>query len=173
RLERPMPVYSRRRRDRFDIWISESPDLVYWGRSELLAAVEDFPFANDKIGPGAPPVKTERGWLVFTHAVDRDDSRGKNGWEQQWTKRYTAGVMLLDRENPRRVLGICREPLLAPETAYETLQGFRTNVIFPTAAIAEADGTIKIYYGASDTVTALATAKSDDLIEACLKGGPR
>ena len=52
RLERPMPVYSRGR-DQFDIWISESPDLVHWGNPHLLLAVEDFPFANDKIGPGA------------------------------------------------------------------------------------------------------------------------
>ncbi|MBQ8952958.1 MAG: glycoside hydrolase family 130 protein [Clostridia bacterium] len=170
RLERPMPVYSRGGKDRFDIWISESPDLIHWGRSELLAGVEDFPFANDKVGPGAPPVKTNRGWLVFTHAVDRDDTRGKNGWEEKWTKRYCAGVMLLDLLNPYKVLGICRRPLLAPEAPYETTEGFRTNVIFPTAAILEDDGTAKIYYGASDTVTALATAKAEDLIEACLHG---
>lgn len=170
RLERPMPVYSRGGRDRFDIWISESPDLVHWGRSELLAGVEDFPFANDKIGPGAPPVKTDKGWLVFTHGVDRDDTRGKNGWEEKWTKRYCAGVMLLDLANPYKVLGISREPLLAPEASYETTEGFRTNVIFPTGAILEDDGTVKIYYGASDTVIALATAKADDLIKACLQG---
>ena len=60
RLERPMPVYSRGR-DRFDIWQSESPDLIHWGNSHLVAAVEDFPFANDKIGPGAPPVRTRAG----------------------------------------------------------------------------------------------------------------
>ena len=168
RLERPMPVYSRGGVDRFDIWISESPDLIHWGRSELLAGVEDFPFANDKIGPGAPPLKTDRGWLVFTHAVDRDESRGKNGWEKKWTKRYCAGVMLLDLNDPYRVLGICRDPLLAPDEAYESEEGFRTNVIFPTGAVLEKDGTVKIYYGASDTVIALATAKVDDLIEACL-----
>ena len=173
RLERPMPVYSRGGRDRFDIWISESPDLIYWGRSELLAGVEDFPSANDKVGPGAPPVRTDKGWLVFTHAVDRDDTRGKNGWENKWPKRYCAGMMLLDPVDPYKVLGICREPVLAPEAPYEADHGFRTNVIFPTAAILENDGTVKIYYGASDTVTALATAKVDDLIKACLDGGPR
>ena len=172
RLERPMPVYSRGR-DRFDIWMSESPDLVYWGNSTLIAGVEDYPFANDKIGPGAPPLKTDRGWLVFTHAVDRDETRGKNGWESRWVKRYCAGMLLLDLDDPRKVIGICREPLLAPEAAYETETGFRTNVIFPTAAILEADGTVKIYYGAADTVTALATAKVDDLIDACLAGRPR
>lgn len=173
RLERPMPVYGRGGKDRFDIWISESPDLIHWGRTELIAGVEDFPFADDKVGPGAPPVKTDKGWLVFTHGVDRDNTRGKNGWEDKWTKRYCAGMLLLDKDDPYKVLGICREPLLAPETDYELVHGFRTNVIFPTAAILEDDGTVKIYYGASDTVTALATANVDDLINECLKGGPR
>lgn len=168
RLERPMPVYSRGGRDRFDTWISQSPDLVYWGKSQLLCAVEDFPFANDKIGPGAPPVRTDRGWLVFGHAVDRDETRGKNGWEDRWQKRYCATVMLLDLEDPYKVLGIYRQPLLAPEAPYETEEGFRTHVIFPTGAILEQDGTVRIYYGASDTVVALATAPVEALIDLCL-----
>lgn len=172
RLERPMPVYSRGR-DRFDCWMSESPDMIYWGRPSLVVGVEDFNYTNDKVGPGAPPVKTDRGWLVFTHGVDIDPTRGKNGWEDTWKKRYCAGMLLLDLEDPRKVLGIYRDPLLAPETDYEVQEGFRTNVIFPTAAIAEDDGTIKIYYGASDTVIALATAKVDDLVELCLAGGAR
>ena len=169
RLERPMPVYSRGR-DRFDIWMSESPDLKHWGESVLIAGVEDFPYANDKIGPGAPPVKTDRGWLVLTHGVDRDNSRGKNGWEDVWQKRYCAGMLLLDPEDPRKVLGVYRKPLIAPETEYETEQGFRTNVIFPTGAVAEPDGTLKIYYGASDTVIALAEAPIDKLVDLCLAG---
>ncbi len=171
RLERPMPVYSRGR-DRFDMWLSESPDLVYWGNSKLVAAVEDFPFANDKIGPGAPPVKTDRGWLVITHCVDRDNTRGKNGWERAWPKRYSAGMLLLDLEDPSKVIGICREPLMAPETDYEVKTGFRTNTIFATGAIPVGD-TLRIYYGASDTVIALAEAKIDDLVDACLAGGAR
>ena len=72
RLERPMPVYSRGGKDRFDIWLSESPDMRFWGKSRLLMGVEDVPFANDKIGPGAPPIKTEKGWLTLFHAVQRD-----------------------------------------------------------------------------------------------------
>ncbi len=173
RLERPFPVYSRGGVDRFDIWISQSPDMEFWGRSRLLAGVEDFPFANDKVGPGAPPIRTDRGWLTFVHTVDIDPSRGKNGWEDTWKKRYCAAVMLLDLEDPSKVLGIHRAPLLAPEAEYETNDGFRTQVIFPTGAILEDDGTVKIYYGASDTVIALAIARADDLVNLCLGDGVR
>lgn len=170
RLERPMPIYSRGGKDRFDIWMSDSPDLVYWGNHHLVASVEDFPFANDKIGPGAPPVRTKAGWLVATHTVDIDPSRGKNGWEDRWIKRYCAAMLLLDLNEPWKVLGMSKVPLIAPEAPYEKDEGFRTNVVFPTGMIRLADGTIRIYYGAADTVIALAEAREDDLIQLCLQG---
>lgn len=166
RLERPFPVYSRGG-ERFDTWISDSPDLKYWGNPELLLAVEDIPFANTKTGPAAPPVKTPKGWLTTFHAVDTDPNRGKNGWEPVWRKRYTAGIMLLDLENPYKVIGLYKEPLLAPEAPYE-LDGFRGNVIFPGGMVLEDTGEVKIYYGAADTVECLATAHVDDLIRLCL-----
>ena len=169
RLERPMPVYSRPRgADRFDMWLSESPDLVYWGRSRLVMGAESVPFANDKIGPGAPPVKTPAGWLTVFHAVDVDDSRGPNGWEPwPWKKRYTAGLCLLDLDDPSKVIGLCRQPLLAPEAPYETSGGFRNHVIFPTGMILEEDGQVKVYYGAADTAMCLATADVGDLVRLC------
>ncbi|HET6454278.1 MAG TPA: glycoside hydrolase family 130 protein, partial [Armatimonadota bacterium] len=167
RLERPFPVYSRGVPERFDTWISYSPDLRYWGDSGLVLAVEDVPFANAKVGPGAPPVKTKAGWLTTFHAVDGDPSRGKNGWEPAWRKRYTAGIMLLDLEDPRKVVGLYRQPLLAPEAPYEIKGGFRNNVIFPGGMILEDTGEVKIYYGAADTVECLATAHVDDLIALC------
>ena len=163
RLERPMPVYSRGR-DRFDIWLSRSPDLVYWGRSELVMGVEDVPFANDKIGPTASPIKTQRGWLTLFHAVDKDETRGKNGWENQWKKRYTAGIMLLDLNNPAKVISVYDQPLIAPDLPVETDEGFRQNVIFPCGMLLEDDGEVKIYYGAADTCVCLATAKLEDLL---------
>lgn len=167
RLERPFTIYSRGGKDRFDIWISYSEDLVFWGKSELLLAVEDVPYANDKIGPGAPPIKTEKGWLTLFHAVEKDETRGKNGWEDKWQKRYFAGIMLLDLENPSKVIGMSKAPLIAPETKYEVEEGFRTNVIFPGGMILEDDGEVKIYYGASDTVECLATAKVEELLRLC------
>lgn len=170
RLERPFTVYSRGGVDRFDTWISESPDLIHWGRSELLLAVEQVPFANDKIGPAAPPVKTSKGWLTTFHAVDIDPERGRNGWEPSWKKRYTAGIMLLDLDNPKKILGMSASPLLAPEALYETDGGFRNDVIFPGGMVLEEDGEVKIYYGAADTVECLATVHVDDLVKLCLEG---
>ncbi len=166
RLERPFPVYSRGG-DRFDIWCSCSPDLKFWGESELVLGVEDVPYANDKIGPAAPPIKTDKGWLTTFHAVDKDLSRAQPSWEMNWNKRYSAGIMLLDLEDPSKVIGMSKLPLLAPTLDFETDEGFRQNVIFPGGMILEDDGEVKIYYGASDTVECLATANIDDLINLC------
>lgn len=167
RLERPMPVYSRGR-DRFDMWYSDSPDCRYWGNTNLVLGVEHVPYANDKIGPAAPPVKTSKGWLTTIHAVDREESRTRNGWENgPWKKRYCAGICLLDLDEPWKVIGLSREPLLAPEAKYETDEGFRNHVIFPGGMVLEESGEVKIYYGAADTVECLATAHVDDLLSLC------
>jgi beta-1,4-mannooligosaccharide/beta-1,4-mannosyl-N-acetylglucosamine phosphorylase len=167
RLERPFPVYGRGGQDRFDIWFSDSPDLRCWGSAQLVLGVEHVPHANNKIGPGAPPVKTSQGWLALFHAVDRSDDRGKNGWEASWQKRYWAGVMLLDLEQPWKVIRMHKEPLLAPEAAYEIRDGFRNHVIFPGGMILEETGEVKIYYGAADTVECLASIHVDDLLAYC------
>ena len=169
RLERPMPVYSRRHRDAFDIWCSDSPDLAYWGNHNLVAAIEDIPFANDKIGPAAPPVKTEKGWLATFHAVELDKTRLKHGWEPKWEKIYRAGVMLLDLDDPSKVIGISKKPLIVADREFEQKDGFRQDVIFPGGMILEDSGEVKIYYGASDTVECLATADVNDLIKLCLE----
>lgn len=168
RLERPMPVYSRGG-DRFDLWLSQSPDLRYWGDNQLVTAVERVPFANDKIGPGAPPIRTDKGWLTLFHAVIRDNDRGKHGWEDRWQKLYYAGVALLDLDDPSKVIGMSRQPLIAPDQPYEADEGFRTHVIFPGGLIDEGDGSVKIYYGAADTVECLATADKDELVKLCLE----
>ena len=168
RLERPMPVYSRGGIDRFDIWMSQSPDMCFWGNSRLVMGVENVPFANDKIGPAAPPIKTEKGWLTTFHSVYLDPERGKHGWEKRWQKIYTAGIALLDLDDPSKVIGIYDKPLIAAELPFEKDEGFRTDVIFPGGMILEDSGEVKIYYGAADTVECLATADVNDLIGLCL-----
>lgn len=173
RLERPFPMYGRGREKyestRFDIWLSTSPDLVFWGETDLLMGMEHVDFANDKLGPAAPPIKTDKGWLTTFHSVDIDDSRGKFGWEKSWKKRYCGGIMLLDLKNPRKVIGLSQIPLLAPEAPYELKGGFRDQVIFPGGMILEDSGEVKIYYGAGDAVECLATADVNDLLAACKK----
>lgn len=167
RLERPMPVYSRGGHT-FDIWLSESPDLVYWGKSKLVLGVEDVPYCNDKIGPGAPPVKTDKGWLCVFHSVDVDPNRGKNGWEDAWRKRYVIGIMLLDLEDPSKVIGMSKVPLISPEGYLEKEFGYRANALFPCGMLMEDDNeTIRIYYSAGDAIVRMATAKVDDLLALC------
>ena len=165
-LERPMPVYSRGK-DRFDMWVCESPDLIHWGNHKLIMGVEDVPFADNKIGPAAPPVKTEEGWLTLFHAVERDLSRGKNGWEDKWQKIYRAGIMLLDLDDPSKIIGKSDKPLIVCDRDFELKNGFRKDVIFPGGMILEDSGEVKIYYGASDTVECLAFADVKELISLC------
>lgn len=166
RLERPMPVYSRNGTV-FDIWISDSPDLKYWGNSKLVLATEDVPYCNDKIGPGAPPIKTDKGWLIIFHSVDIDETRGKNGWETRWIKRYVIGIALLDLNDPSKVIGMSKVPLMVPEGDFELHDGFRSNALFPCGMLLEDDGTVRIYYSASDAIIRLATANVNDLVALC------
>ena len=85
-----------------------------------------MPFANAKLGGGAPPLRTDAGWLILYHAVGDNPGRGKNGWEEKWTTRYTIGAMLLDRENPRKKIAVATDPLMVPEAQYQTEGSFRT-----------------------------------------------
>lgn len=166
RLERPFPVYGRHGPEMFDIWFSASPDLRFWGDTELVLGLEDVPYCNSKIGPGAPPVKTDKGWLTTIHAVYKDEQRPLKTWHKNWYKEYFGGLVLLDLNDPTKVIGMCPEPILRAEEEYE-LDGFRGSVIFPGGMILEDDGEVKIYYGAADTVEALATAHVDDLLDLC------
>lgn len=165
RLERPFPMYLRGNQESFDIWCSDSVDGEYWGKHRLLIGAEEVPFSNCKIGPGAPPIRTDKGWLVAFHAVYQHDDHDLKTWSATpWRKEYLAGLMLLDIDDPSQVIGMAHEPLLAAEADYE-LDGFRGSVIFPGGFVAESDGTVKIYYGAADTVVTLAESTIQALLE--------
>jgi beta-1,4-mannooligosaccharide/beta-1,4-mannosyl-N-acetylglucosamine phosphorylase len=167
RLERPFPVYGRFEKEAFDIWISQSPDCRYWGDHKLLLATEQIPWCNGKIGPAAPPVKTEKGWLTTFHAVSKLDHE-LPAWHPCWNKIYYGGIMLLDLNDPTKIIGLCKTPILTPTEPYEK-SGFRSEVIFPGGMVLEDSGELKIYYGAADTVECLATGDVDDLIKMCLE----
>ena len=141
-----------------NIWISSSPDLKYWGNCRVVAKPEQY-WENKKIGPAAPPIKTEEGWLIVYHGVF-PHSNGVN---------YGGGVMLLDLEKPWKVIGRCADPILYVKETYEMI-GQVPNVVFPGAVIPESDGTVKIYYGGADYVQCVATATMADLIAACKSG---
>jgi len=166
RLERPFPVYGRGHAEAFDVWYSDSPDCKYWGNHQLLLGAEMVPYANCKIGPAAPPVKTEKGWLTTFHAVWNHEDKELDTWEKSWTKEYFGGLMLLDLNDPSKIIGMYQHPLISAETE-EELKGFRGSVIFPGGMVLEDSGEVKIYYGAADTVECLATADVNDLLELC------
>jgi beta-1,4-mannooligosaccharide/beta-1,4-mannosyl-N-acetylglucosamine phosphorylase len=165
RLERPFPQYGNRGPNHaFDIWISHSPDSRYWGEHRLVIPREEYPWVNDKIGPGAPPVRTDEGWLCITHAVDLHEDDQLDGWEKNpWYKRYTCGLLLLDSDEPWKVKGLARKPIIVPEEDYER-KGFRGDVIFPGGLLDLGNGTMRIYYGGADTVECAAEAKTSDLL---------
>ena len=130
-----------------------------------MLGAEQVPFANAKIGPAAPPVKTPEGWLATFHAV-RIVEEELDSWHTGWHKKYLAGLMLLDRKDPSKVIAMGEFPLIVPETPYER-HGFRGDVIFPGGMILEESGEVKIYYGAADSVECLATASLADLLAFC------
>ena len=164
RFERP----SNQWRDPFHIWYSMSPDLRYWGDSELLLGCEDVPYASAKIGGGAPWIKTERGWLMIFHAVDENPIHtAKLPRGVEWKKRYTAGAALFSLEDPTELIAITKDPLLVAEAPYETgcLDKLWTEfTVFPCGAVLEDDNdTLRIYYGAGDYSTNLAFTTLSEL----------
>lgn len=170
RLDRPFPMYGRYGQEpveAFDCWYSESYDGSYWGGHRLVLGWDRVPWVNSKVGPAAPPLETERGWLTTFHGVVKDPGRPLHTWDSNpWTKQYKAGLMLLDREAPWHIIGMCPVPVLEAEMDYEHV-GYRGDVIFPGGMILEDSGEVKIYYGAADTVECLATAHLDDLLDLC------
>jgi beta-1,2-mannobiose phosphorylase / 1,2-beta-oligomannan phosphorylase len=131
------------------IWYSESPDLLHWGNYKVLIRPRDIKWESMKIGGGAPPIKTDQGWLVVYHG------KGDNSI-------YSLYCLLLDLEEPSKVLKRGREPLLTPTESYET-DGFFSNVVFSNGLV-EKDGKVYIYYGAADESTCLAITDVESLL---------
>ena len=157
RFDRPMTGET----DPGDMCISYSRDLRRWEGSKILMTPRPGCWDSHKIGGGAVPIKTDRGWLCLYHGVDRTC----NGFI------YRLGVMLLDLHDPSKIIARSPNPVLWPEHDYE-FNGRVPNVTFACNALLEDDGTVKVYYGAADTCIGLAEAKLDDLIAACKAPNP-
>lgn len=119
------------------IWIASSPDGIHWGNHHCIVRTRKGHWDSKRVGAGAAPIKTEKGWLEIYH--------GANDNHQ-----YCLGAFLLDLNDPTKVLSRTEEPIMVPTTEYE-LSGFFGNVVFTNGHIVEPDGdNVTVYYGASD-----------------------
>ena len=152
RLDRPHSEISP-----WSIWISWSPDLKYWGDSKIVMKPLQYHWDEMKIGPGTPPIKTPRGWLHIYHGV----------FPTMDGCVYRLGVALHRLEDPSQIIAIGDEWILQPEEMYE-ITGYVHNVVFCCGAVPEDDGSIKIYWGAADSVMCVGTADIEELVDHCL-----
>lgn len=138
-----------------DIYISESPDMIHWGKHRFVMGRGGQWWQGTKVGAGPNPIETTEGWLLIYHGV----LNTCNGFV------YNMGAAILDIDQPWKVLYRTNRYLLAPEMPYEMI-GKVPNVVFPCAAIFDAPtGRIAIYYGGADTYTCLAFTQVDELID--------
>jgi beta-1,4-mannooligosaccharide/beta-1,4-mannosyl-N-acetylglucosamine phosphorylase len=138
-----------------DIFYSESPDLVFWGKHRHVMSPVANSWQSTKVGGGPVPIETSEGWLLIYHGV----LTSCNGYV------YSAGVALLDLEEPWKVIARSAPYVLSPQAAYERV-GDVPNVGFPCAVLSdEPTGRLAVYYGAADTVTALAFGHVGDLVD--------
>jgi len=140
------------------IYVSYSDDLAEWSQPRRIASPQPgAKWEAGKIGGSCPPVRTEAGWLTAYHGVDAETV-------------YRVGMMLLDLNDPTRVLARTRIPVLEPHAEYEKLGLVIPNVVFPCGNVVH-EGTYYLYYGCCDTCIAMASAPLDDLLEYVLIGG--
>ena len=138
-----------------DIFLSESPDMVYWGKHRHVMGRSSEWWESVKIGGGAAPIETSEGWLLFYHGV----SGTCNGYV------YSIGGAILDIDNPSIVKYRCENFLLTPEEWYEE-RGFVPNVTFPCATIHDSvSGKIAVYYGCADSYVGLAFTTVDEIVD--------
>ncbi len=137
-----------------DIFYSESPDLVYWGRHRFVMGVAEG-WQSTKIGAGPVPIETSEGWLLIYHGV----LTSCNGFV------YSAGAALLDLDQPWKVIARSKPYIISPQTYYECV-GDVPNVVFPCAALVDAPtGRLALYYGGADTVVAVAFGYVQELVQ--------
>lgn len=119
------------------IWLAESPDRLHWGNHKCIATTRKNSWDSARIGAGASPIRTEAGWLEIYHGANADH-------------RYCLGALLLDLDDPSKVIARSEAPIMEPIASYEQT-GFFGNVVFTNGHLTEGDK-LTIYYGASDEV---------------------
>jgi beta-1,2-mannobiose phosphorylase / 1,2-beta-oligomannan phosphorylase len=136
------------------IWTASSPDLLAWGGHRFVASARENNWEDVKVGGGAVPfrVRTDKhdGWLAVYHGVTG------------WPNTYSLGALLLDPDDPSRVIARSRAPVLKAEAEYER-DGFFNGVVFTCGLVVDGD-LVRIYYGAADGVTAVADLSLDEIL---------
>jgi predicted GH43/DUF377 family glycosyl hydrolase len=145
-----------------DVWMSRSPDLRNWSSPQpVMAARKGAWWDATRMGLGPTPVETEHGWLAVYHGV-KHMAAGPI---------YRAGLVLFDLENPAKVIRRSPQWVLGPSADYET-HGDVPNVIFPTGLIHDRESEdLRLYYGAGDSVIAVATASMPEVLDYLLQYG--
>lgn len=142
-----------------DIFLSRSKDLVDFGRHSFVLGAGYEWWCGTKVGAGCNPIETDLGWLLFIHGTTTTCSGLV----------YSIGAVILDKEDPSKVLYRCSPFLLTPETEHET-NGFVPNVLFPTSALVDGEtGRIAIYTGAADTYIELLFTDIDTVLDYIVK----
>lgn len=119
------------------IWIASSPDGINWGNHKCIVTTRKGMWDSKRVGAGAAPIKTDKGWLEIYHGANENHY-------------YCLGAVLLDSNDPSKVIARTDEPIMVPLADYE-LNGFFGKVVFTNGHIVEPDGdTITLYYGAAD-----------------------
>ncbi|MBS3762859.1 MAG: glycoside hydrolase family 130 protein [Planctomycetes bacterium] len=139
------------------IWTAYSSDLQNWGGHSFTMGPRENHWDEERVGCGAPPIHTDEGWLEIYHGANI-------------AGRYCLGAMLSEITQPARVIGQSENPVLEPTAEYET-HGVYSPCVFSSGVIEEKDGTLLLYYGAADTVTAGASATIDDLLNTIERNG--
>lgn len=119
-----------------DIWIAESHNLLYWGKHRFLMGRRELCWDDGRVGASAVPFRIAEGWLEIYHGATKNN-------------RYCLGAVLLDADEPWKVIARTDKPIIEPEIDYE-INGFFGNVIFNCGVLYE-DNVVKLYYGAADT----------------------
>lgn len=136
------------------IWIAESPDRLHWGNHKCVAVTREGSWDSARVGAGGAPIRTDEGWLEIYHGANHEH-------------RYCLGALLLDLNDPSKVLARSEEPIMEPIADYEQT-GFFGNVVFTNGHYVEGD-TLKIFYGASDEVICSAEFSISQIIKTLRK----
>lgn len=133
---------------RLDIWTAESQNLISWGNHKVMVEALPDDSRTQRIGAGAVPFLTDKGWVVVYHGADAES-------------RYYLTAMLLERDDPNKVIAKSRRPLIEPTEPFER-SGFMNDVVF-TCGLTIEDTFVRIYYGVCDQSIACCTISFEEL----------